>query len=542
MLINIFNRHRQIFLLLFLLIIIGGFFRFYNLNWGAPFYFHPDERNIISSVIQLSYPTELNPHFFAYGSFPIYLTYFTSLVVKFFQTPQDLFAQLVMIGRFYSTILSILLIPSMYFVGREIAGKKVGFLAAIISTFSVGLIQFAHFGTVEMWLTFLGLWFFYFSGKLIEKSNIKNTTIVGFIFGILMATKISSLPLILLPITAMLFGYFSKFKAKKKYSELFKKILNGLILISVSFVIFAILSPYVFLDFKAFLSSMQYESSVALGTLPVFYTAEFFNSVPILFQFIKIYPFLINPLLTIIFIPSFFYLSFAAIKTKNQKYLMLNLAFLILFLPQAFLFTKWTRYMIPTLTFIYLIISITLINLFKIINLNFRYFILCIIFAVSLIYSISYFMTAFAVTDTRIQAGLWAKNNIENANTVSEVYDLGLIAFNPYFSKITMFNFYDLDNAGVRKIEEIDSLLSESKYIILPSNRILKTRLTNPKQFPIGHDFYTSLFNNKLGFTKIYETPCDIFCRITYLNNPTFSFEYTASVFDRPTVFIFKKR
>ncbi|MBU3978923.1 hypothetical protein KKE68_04460, partial [Patescibacteria group bacterium] len=59
--------------------------------------------------------------------------------------------------------------------------------------------------------------------------------------------------------------------------------------------------------------------------------------------------------------------------------------------------------------------------------------------------------------------------------------------------------------------------------------------------YPNGHDFYSALFAQTNGFQKIYETPCDIFCKITYLNNPVFSFEETANVFDRPTVFIFKK-
>ena len=63
----------------------------------------------------------------------------------------------------------------------------------------------------------------------------------------------------------------------------------------------------------------------------------------------------------------------------------------------------------------------------------------------------------------------------------------------------------------------------------------------NKDKFPIGNKFYTSLLNEELGFEKIYETPCDIFCRIIYLGDPVFAFEQTANVFDRPTVFIFKK-
>jgi len=78
-------------------------------------------------------------------------------------------------------------------------------------------------------------------------------------------------------------------------------------------------------------------------------------------------------------------------------------------------------------------------------------------------------------------------------------------------------------------------------YIILPSQRILQSRLENPTNFPKGYVFYTSLLNGQLGYHKIYETPCDIFCKITYLNDPVYWWEQTVTVFDRPTVFIFKE-
>lgn len=536
-----FFAKKKVFFLIVAGIIGAAILRFYNLNWGAPFYFHPDERNIVSSVVQLNFPNQMNPHFFAYGSFPIYLIYFSGIVLDLFLESQDLFAQAVLISRSYSAALSLLLIPSTYFIGKKMASKEVGFLAAALSIFSVGFVQFAHFGTVEMWLTFFGIWLFYFSLKLIKDLNFKNIFIIGTIFGFLMATKVSSLLLLALPLATILLNLLSRVRKRKAHLLLPEISLNTLILIFISLIIFAVFSPYVFLDFKSFLSGMQYESSVALGTLPVFYTGEFFNSVPILFQFTKIYPFLINPLLTILFLPSFVYVLVTGIKKMNYSYLLLTAGYLMLFLPQAFLFAKWTRYMVPTLPFIYLIISITLIDLLKRKYSNLKYFILSIVIVISLIHTTSYFITAFVKTDTRIEASRWAKENMKNTDIVSEVYDLGLVAFNPFFNRITMFNFYDLDNAGVAKIEEAYFLLQKSEYIIIPSNRIMKTRIVDAGQFPIGHEFYTSLFNGELGYTKIYETPCDIFCKITYLNNPIFSFEYTANVFDRPTVIIFKK-
>lgn len=534
------NKHKQLFYLS-LLILVGGFFRFYNLNWGNPFYFHPDERNIASSVMQLNFPDQMNPHFFAYGSYPIYLIYFTGFILNLLFKSQDLFIQSVLISRFYSVFLSILLIPSIYFVGKKLVNQQTGLGGAIFCTFSAGFIQFAHFGTFEIWLTFLGVWLFYFSSKLVQNLNLKNIVISGIIFGVLMSTKISSLPLLILPLVSIGLNLLPKTEMKI-HLLLFKIVLKTFILIFVSLVTFTIFSPYVFLDFKSFLSSMQYESSVALGTLPVFYTGEFFNSIPIIFQFTKIYPFLINPILTILFIPSFIYVLIVGLKNKNYFYLLLVTCYLLLFLPQAFLFAKWTRYIVPTLPFMLIIISLFLNDLLKKSVSNIKYSVLCILISLSVIFSVSYFITAFFKPDTRVEASTFAKENIPiDSHVLSEVYDMGIVPFNPYLNNIQLFNFYDLDQTPDIKKAELDNLLSQSEYVILPSQRILKTRLTNNDKFPHGFKFYNELINGKIVYQKIYETPCDIFCKIIYLGSPVFSLEQTVNVFDRPTVFIFKK-
>ena len=47
------HRHYRIpvvFITLISLIIIGATLRFTNLNWGNPWHFHPDERNIAAAV------------------------------------------------------------------------------------------------------------------------------------------------------------------------------------------------------------------------------------------------------------------------------------------------------------------------------------------------------------------------------------------------------------------------------------------------------------------------------------------------------------
>lgn len=535
---SIFKQYK----IIFFLTIIGTVLRFYNLNWGAPFYFHPDERNIASAITHLHFPDEMNPQFFAYGSFPIYLTYFASLFVNFLTSfnatvfNQNVsFSQAIVMSRFFSATLSALLIPSLFVVGKKFWNEKTGLYASFFAFASVGFIQFSHFGTFEMWLTFLSLSLFYYCLKIVEEEKARHYIITAFLLGILLAVKISSFILFPLPVISIIFHYF------RKHHALLQGIRNAIIpsvlLLVLALAMFLMLSPFSLLDKNSFTASIQYESNVATGSLPVFYTGGFYDTTPVLFQFLHVYPFLINPLLTIIFIFSFFSIIFVSCKNCRPQNVLLVTCCLLLFLPQAFLFAKWMRYMVPTLPFLYLIIAFAI----DAIEHKLKRFLLGITMAFACIFAALFVFTAYGNTDTRIAASMWAKNAMPTSSIIlSEVYDLGITPFNPYFPNITLFNFYDLEvNPSMKNT--LSSLLSKSDYLILPSQRLLRNRLLNEKKFPQGHTFYTSLQNGSLRFEKIYETPCDLSCTITYMGNPLFALEETANVFDRPTIFIFKK-
>ncbi len=563
--------------IIIILMALGIVLRFYNLNWGAPFYFHPDERNIASSIVGLQFASQMDPHFFAYGSLPIYLVYFSSLVLNFFTSchlswtncTQVNFTQAILGLRIIAAISSLILIPLSFLLGKYIKNAWTGVLSAILTTFSVGFIQFAHFGTYEMWLTLFStlmfgsaLWY-YRTNKFLPFVLMILTT------AILCASKVTSFVLLPIPILLIIKSSIQDFaQHKTNFSRLFHVLfvlLKVFIFLFIVADIYILTNPYTFLDKVSFLNSMHYESGVALGTQPVFYTGEFYNTAPIIFQLLHVFPFLINPLLTIFFVFSFFYTcfvifkfylsnSFPRLKSTSEKnkqvtfdLFLLVFFFLLIFLSQAFFFVKWTRYMVPTLPFIYLMISFTLIKLYenakkkltiKLVNSS---YILAILYTI--IFALSFLISAYIETDTRLQA-LQAARNVLSSNTkiLSEVYDLGIVPFNSYFSNIRLYNFYDLDNPSDQtNPNTLHSALSQSQAIILPSQRIMKVRLDNEKQFPQGHNFYTQLLSDKLNFKVVYETPCDIFCQITYLGNPVFSYEETASVFDRPTIFIFRR-
>src|SRR5437868_5301935 len=93
--------------------------RFWNLNWDRGAYtFHPDEWALNEVVHHLG--PDLNPHFFFYGTLPIYLYRFTANALSAL-TGTDWLAteRLALVGRTYSAIFEVLLLPLLFVVGRR---------------------------------------------------------------------------------------------------------------------------------------------------------------------------------------------------------------------------------------------------------------------------------------------------------------------------------------------------------------------------------------------------------------------------------------
>lgn len=542
---HLISRHSLV--ILCLLIFAGGIFRFYDLNWGAPFYFHPDERNIASSISQLSYPESLNPNFFAYGSFPIYVIYFIGLSINFFTSCnfsitgcQVSFEQAIIISRIFSALYATLIIPLIYLLGKKIKDKTTGIIAAVLGTFSVGFIQFSHFGTFEMWTAFFATVQLLLAIIYFEKGSKKSFYGLLLVTGILASVKISNLALLLIPTISILARTYSKGVSKK---SLLKTFLLLFFLAAYTGAIFVLTNPYLILDQEAYMGALRYESGVALGTTKVFYTGEFINTTPVLFQLTRVFPFLLNPVILPAAILGTFYAIYLCFNRKKFTLFLVLCSLGVLFFSQVFFYVKWVRYMLPALPFIYVLIAIFFTSLLeikkhkKIISpLTFLY--LGIAVLSSIIFSVAYISTVFVTKDSRIQARDFALKTLPADSLIlSEVYDLGITPFNDNFHKITLFNFYDLDHEVPNPT--LSEMLTNSDYLILPSQRILATRRMHPEEFPASHSFYgKELISNK--FTKIYETPCDLMCKIIYLNDPLGRFEGTANVFDRPTVMIFK--
>ena len=172
---------------------------------------------------------------------------------------------------------------------------------------------------------------------------------------------------------------------------------------------------------------------------------------------------------------------------------------------------------------------------------KYSFIVISIFCCISLFYGAVFFLTVTLPQDSRIAASEWSVKNIQkNTYILSEVYDLGITPFNAHFKNIKLFNFYDLDQVSTLNAE-LSEDLTKYQIVILPSQRIYKNRTLYPEKFSVSSVFYKDLFNGKLGYRKVYETDCNIFCKILYSGNPVFRYEETANVFDRPQFYIFEK-
>ena len=507
----LFKKRFFVSLIFFILILLT---RFLGINWGQTFAFHPDENNMVSSVLQMN-SQNLNPNFFAYGQFPLYLTYFT--------TPVHDFQTITLTLRFWSAIFSCLSLYFFYLIGLKIfESQKQTFIFILLLIFTPGLIQTAHFGTTESILIFVFAANIFLSFKIYDSpKKIIYLFISGLISGIGLASKISSL-ILTFPI------FLSLFFLLLKKTNLWRIISYSTLFLLFSILIGIIFSPYSLINFPEFLSSMKYEIGVASGQIPVFYTRQFIDTLPYVFQFQKIFPYT-NGLFVYIFgILGFVSLTKSFFKKhKSNPYLLLILfSSLVYFIYQGQLFVKWTRFMAP-IFFIFPFLSIFLIQKIKNKILIYLFILLSIAPGV-------YFLKTYFYQDTRIQATEWINQNISQNNcALSEsgnVINLPLYKSN---INVVNFDFYNLDES-LSLPRELEKTINNCNYIFVPSRRVFKNQ--NNPHFPQSQQYYQSLFSGDLDFNQIKKFSLS---NSLFLNSE--NAEETWSVFDSPVVRIYSR-
>ncbi|MEK6222984.1 MAG: hypothetical protein N2D54_12125, partial [Chloroflexota bacterium] len=142
--------------LLIVLLFFGAVLRLTGLDWDAGQHLHPDERFLTGVETALSpvdsfsdyWNTELstlNPHnrgnaFFVYGTLPIIVVRYVAEWIG-----QTGFSQINLVGRQLSALADLGVVVLVYMAAVRLYDRRVGILAAALSTFAVMQIQLSHY-------------------------------------------------------------------------------------------------------------------------------------------------------------------------------------------------------------------------------------------------------------------------------------------------------------------------------------------------------------------------------------------------------------
>ena len=132
--------------LLALILIVGGYFRFLNINWDESYHLHPDER-YLSMVLNSIRPVEsikdyfntqtssLNPNthgytFFVYGTFPLFLIrYFGEWIGQVGYDP------ITLVGRQMSAFFDLFTVILVFLIGYKLYNRRLGLIRSSILCF-----------------------------------------------------------------------------------------------------------------------------------------------------------------------------------------------------------------------------------------------------------------------------------------------------------------------------------------------------------------------------------------------------------------------
>ena len=534
------------------IIALGAFLRFYKLDWGQGLFSHPDEYHIVTSVAQLSFPNQMHPHFFSYGTVTIYLIYFTQEILKHLSTIfnfQFIMPNSFLIGRFYSALFSTLTIFIVYKIcAIFFTNRKFTLIAAFLTGITPGLIQQAHFATPESSLTFFLFGSLLFIIKFVKQNKILFPVLASIFLSFAMGTKISSIVFLLPLITAVIIKFYLKKLSFKTPVLFIKQALERLlkftsfmaIILIIVIVAFVFVAPYVFLDFPAFRSTLEYEGGLAMGKFSVFYTRQFIDTVPVLFQIEKILPYALGPFLLLFSSLGFMFIVINLIIKLKKELFVIIVAFLSLFLANAFLFAKWTRFIAPTFPFFAIFASFLLDKLYSKSKSISK--LLTIILLIGTFLWTTAFFSIYLHSDVRITASNWIEKNFpENSTILIEGGNMIDVPLRGSFKRISL-DFYNLEiDAQTRS--KIASGLDNANYFLVQSRRVFMNHQRLPRIFPITSNFYNALFNGKMGFAQIQEFHSYPMLKIGNfkLEFPDETAEETWSVFDHPVIRVFKK-
>jgi hypothetical protein len=522
------------FVILFLILIVAAVFRFYGIAWDSGYLFHPDERKIVLVANDLALPTSpleffspdnpLNPKFFAYGSFPIYLL----RALSAFAPPTDFavpwrdnrLVGMALLGRALSSLFDLGTIAFTFLLARRLYDARIGLMAAACLAVTVLDIQLAHFYAVDTLLTMLIVATMFFAARFAQDKRMRDFWIMSIVFGLALATKITALPLSV-PIVVVIVCACGKSNSQVSVSprDFVKNLFDQIWdvrqtiarVLAIAFAVFIITQPYALLDPIRFFGQVGTELFVARGWLDYPYTRQYADTLPFIYQIVQSSIWGMSLPLGI-----FAWLGSALFvwqwwRMRDWRDGFLLAWSLVYFFSIGAQYAKYLRYLLPLTPFLFLMATLVLTRFIAHASRITRYatraaFSLVLVFA--FLYSIA-FTSIYGREHPWLEISKWIYKNIPtNSVIIVEHWDELMPASlrlgeprSPTEYQLNMLPLFDADTSDKR--DAIINALASSDYIILASQRLYATIPRLPARYPMTTRYYHALFDGSLGFDLV---------------------------------------
>ncbi len=518
---------------LLLLALFAFVIRLVGLDFDQNHFFHPDERAIGDAILKLSFhPLQLNPHFFAYGSLPFYLTKAASaLLVEV--TGRGWFASydgVIHVGRFLSALAGALTVLLVAAIGRRVYGEKAGLLAGLLLALSVLHLQTSHFAATDVTLTLFVLLALAASVRLGLRGRSRDALLAGALTGFALATKASAAPLFL-PLAVAVFLACRPARAWGRGAFLLA--IGGV----AAFAAFFLGEPYAFLDFREFWRSVSEQGAMVRHAGIVPYTNQYIGVPNFLYEAREIVLWGLGPFLGLT--------ALWAAGRRLGRFRALSPAEWILasfFVPYVFLTctfeVKFLRYLLPVYPLLALWAAAWLTE--KAGQGRAGRALRVLVVGGTAAWALA-FLSIYTRPHSSVTASLWFHDHVrDGARVLEQDWDEGFPFSLPgrlaERYRIVTFGFYEPDSP--EKMSKLARELGEADWLVLQTKRLYGAVTRAPEKFPLTNRAFRLLFSGDLGYTlqrEVASRPSLLGIRI-----PDELADESFTVYDHPKVVFFE--
>ena len=549
------RRFDGINLLLGLILILALVLRVVGTDWDQGGLYHPDERDFLGRAERLDFSqltepgllsveSRLNPQWFNYGSFPLYvLSGWRTIAANFGERAWNVF-DLRFPGRNLAAISDTLTVFFVFLLTSRLVGdRRAGLIAALLAALAVIHIQNAHYTAVDAPMTMFIVATVYFSVRLVQERRQVDALMSGVMLGLAMATKFSAAPVALAVGTAHLLlllgpGALTLNSPRVTPSDVALMLRYAILAGSAAVIALLVTQPYMIIDWETYFGNVYRQSEMVRRVVDFPFTRQYIDTPAYLYQIRQLSTWGLGISLGIAVWLGLIWALGRTIVKRDLAFVVL-LSFLLPYLLVNGQFeVKFLRYMLPATPFllvftggaIWWVHSWVLPKMHTVARIG-AYALGVVGLLLLVHYTIAY-LNVFTGPHPAQEVSKYLRENASTGTMVIQEHWEEGIPNIPGFDMHQKLPMYENDNSS--KFSTVARLMSQADYFVLYSNRLAATIPRLPDRYPISSRFYEMLFNGELGYEVVYSSVrVPSFLGVVYWDDP-----YARVPFDVPAGYV----